>query len=440
MIPRRVRSALTILRDRVLDARAALQDRARTRHPRATALNSWAPILPASPHREPLDFSTVTHREDTDLLRRAASEASCIVSDPSDALARSIAARGGIAWVSSPAAGELSALARLQRLDALPQCGFALGPVPAAERPAGRVLVASHDTKFLSSYIASRDIAVDRWTGHNIHDHATSIRMLRSADTIWCEWGLGNAVWYSRHKRRNQRLIVRVHLQELRTPFLRRINHDAVDVYVFVAEHIRETAILCHGVPRDKTVVIPNFVDCQRFSAPKQPGAEHTIALVGPVPQIKRLDLALDIIDQLRYDGFQLLIKGKRPSELPWIAESEFFNAQLARISRMSDCVTWEGFGDDLPQFYSRVGHVLSVSDRESFHYSVAEGAASGAVPYLQDWQGADLLYPRPWLFSSIDEIVGAIRAGGRYPEPEYIARHFDTSVVFPLFDRVIGF
>jgi hypothetical protein len=52
---------------------------------------------------------------------------------------------------------------------------------------------------------------------------------------------------------------------------------------------------------------------------------------------------------------------------------------------------------------------VLSVSDFESFHLSVAEGAASRAVPVVLPWQGADSIYPAEWISRSPSAAVDRI-------------------------------
>ena len=56
-----------------------------------------------------------------------------------------------------------------------------------------------------------------------------------------------------------------------------------------------------------------------------------------------------------------------------------------------------------------RASGPLSVSDFESFHLTIADGAASGAMPALLAWPGADLVYPRDWLSTSVESLVERI-------------------------------
>lgn len=290
------------------------------------------------------------------------------------------------------------------------------------------ILIAGHDLKFANFLIddwtaRGAKVIIDKWESHTKHDPEQSASLVKEADIVFCEWGLGNAVWYSQKVREDQMLIVRVHSQELFRPFLSQIHHENVDKYVFVGELIRQAAVISHGVPEEKTVVIPNPVDIDALSLPKNPGSEFALGLVGIVPQSKRLDYALDILEQLQSkdERFRLRIKGKTPEDYPWMKnrpdEMAYYDEQFKRIEKLNanrpDSVIFDGFGSDMPEWYRSVGHVLSLSDFESFHLTIADGVASGALPYVLAWPGADFIYPDAWLYSRTEEISNEILAGG---------------------------
>lgn len=289
------------------------------------------------------------------------------------------------------------------------------------------VLVAGHDLKFAGAILeeleaSECEVLIDKWDGHNQHDEERSCELLQKADIVVCEWGLGNAVWYSQNIRTDQSLIVRVHSQELFLPYLKKVNRASVDKFVFVGELIRKAAIESHNVPEDKAVVIPNFVDTEKLARPKAPEANKSIGFVGIVPRSKRLDRALDVLEGLleKDNEFQLRIKGKTPEDYPWMKnrpeELEFYDAQYERIDQINksfpEAVVFDGFGNDMDEWYSKVGIVLSTSDFESFHLTIADGAASGAVPALLNWPGADLIYPDSWLSGSTQALVDSIIEG----------------------------
>ncbi|WP_237210170.1 glycosyltransferase [Rothia nasimurium] len=319
------------------------------------------------------------------------------------------------------------------------------------------VLFAGHDLKFARDLISATEkeakgILIDQWVDHSKHDEELSIRLLEQADVIFCEWGLGNAVWYSQRVKPHQRLVVRVHSQELRRPYLSRIKHSSVSKYIFVGELIRQAAVISHGVPADKTVIIPNTVDTEALSLPKTDGAEFNIGLVGIVARGKRLDRALDVLERLHQvdTRYKLFIKGKQPSDYPWMLnrpdEMAYYNAQYSRIdeinNRVPGAVVFDPHGNDMPQWYQKIGIALSVSDFESFHLTLPDGAASGARPMALDWPGADLIYPRDWIFSSTEEISQAIL--GQTPfttgfEDELGKERVTRAIISTMFNENIG-
>ena len=327
----------------------------------------------------------------------------------------------------------------------------------------GTVLVAGHDLKFARAWTGhlreqGASVLLDEWADHARHDEERSRELLGRADTVFCEWGLGNAVWYAQNVRPGQRLVVRVHAQELRRPYLRRIEHAKVSAYVFVGELMRDAAVRSHGVPRAKTVVVPNYVLADALDLPKAPGAEHVLGMVGMVPRTKRIDLAVELVEDLleRDDRFRLRIKGKRPEDYPWMARREdemaCYRAAKERIHRLNywagtQVVTFDGHGDDMPQWYQGIGTAISVSDLESFHLTLPDGAASGAAPVSLAWPGADLIYPREWLVATLPEM--ADRIAGLAAEPAlreaFVGRArahtratFDRAVVFDRLDAVL--
>lgn len=326
-----------------------------------------------------------------------------------------------------------------------------------------RVLIAGHDLKFAATWIEhlrsqGRDVVLDEWSSHVDHDEARSLQLLAQADVVFCEWGLGNAVWYSHRVRPEQKLVVRVHAQELRRHYLRGIKHAAVDRFVFVGALMREAAVQSHGVPREKTCVIPNMVDSSSLDLPKTPEAEFTVGLVGLVPQAKRLDRAVELMDLLiaQDPRWTLRVRGRTPADFPWMAdrpeEMAWYEDCYRRIDQLNqkagrEVVVFDAHGDDMDQWFRGVGYAISVSDLESFHLTLPDGAASGACPVSLAWPGADRIYPRDWLVASVAEMAQRIlrlRTDDRVRED--LAREAGTfvdgrmkgSVVHSALDRVL--
>jgi glycosyltransferase involved in cell wall biosynthesis len=293
-----------------------------------------------------------------------------------------------------------------------------------------KVVVAGHDLKFFTRLmehlgaLPDVELRVDKWKGLVKNDPKQTARLSRWADVVICEWLGRNAVWYSHNKRRGQRLIVRLHRAELYTDLPREIDIDAVDQIVCVSPHYAALAREKFGWPDEKVTVIPNWVDGESLRRRKRAGARFRLGMVGIVPHRKRFDLGLEVLRKLRTidSRFTLSVKSKMPWDYNWVwrEADERRHAQetferLASDPDLASAVTFDGFGPDVGAWLRGIGFMLSTSDDESFHLAPAEAMASGAVPVIRDWPGADTIYDPYWIHGSVDEMVRTIadRAAG---------------------------
>jgi glycosyltransferase involved in cell wall biosynthesis len=324
-----------------------------------------------------------------------------------------------------------------------------------------RVLVNGHGLHFIDLLCEKfsdhgYDVAYDKWEGHNVHDVDKSRKLLDQANIIICEWCLGNAVWYSENKQPDQKLIIRLHLFERNEDYPWDVDMENVDSMIFVGPHIRREAIAKFGWERwaeTKLKVIPNYINTEAFDLPKSPGARFNIGMVGILRPRKRLDLALDIIEKLRRkdERFHLYVKGKTHREYRWLRPEEirYYEHQMDRIkgsALLKDAVHFDGWGSDMPEWYKKIGFILSVSDFESFHLVIAEGAASRAVPVALKWEGVEEIFPQDWSYNTTDEIANAIldiAGSGRFEEVgasryAYVKENFDIGRIARLWLDII--
>jgi glycosyltransferase involved in cell wall biosynthesis len=304
--------------------------------------------------------------------------------------------------------------------------------VPAA-RPAGgpasaplRVVIAGHDLKFFNTLIAyfrlqpDVEVRVDHWRALGEHDEAKSRELAEWADVIVCEWCGPNAVWYSRHKRRSARLLVRLHRFELDSPYPAQVKIGNVDQVICVSDYYARLTREKTGWPAAKVVTVPNALDVLQFDRPKLDGARFHLGMTSMVDMRKRVDLALDVLEELRRDDdrYQLFVKSGMPWELWWVWQHEeqrshYFEAfrRVQRSPLLRGAVVFDDGGPDVPAWLRRIGFVLSTSDDESFHMAPAEGMASRAVPVIRHWPGAETIYDARWIKESPAEMAASIAA-----------------------------
>ena len=338
-------------------------------------------------------------------------------------------------------------------------------PPPIGSGIAGRPLrigVASHDLKFFSGilrYLESLpdvDVRVDAWPSIHAHDAKASRSMVDWADVIVCEWCGSNAVWYSQHKRPGQRLIVRLHRVELDRRWPAEVAIDAVDRVVCVSGSYAALTRSITGWPASKIVVIPNWVDDESLDRPKLEGAGFHLGFLGMAPARKRLDRALDVLEALRARDprYRLSVKTRLTWDYPWLWRRPEERAHVDLVMRrvqdsglLRGSVVFDEFGPDVASWLRRIGFVLSTSDDESFHLAPAEGMASGAIPAILDWPGADTIYDPRWIHRSTDEMaatIASINEEGRWDTERELARSqartdFGLASVCETWTRLIG-
>jgi glycosyltransferase involved in cell wall biosynthesis len=322
---------------------------------------------------------------------------------------------------------------------AVPAAPSAAGPSAAGSSSAEplRVVVAGHDLKFFSPLIAflrrqpGLEVRVDQWAALGEHDEALSRELAEWADVVICEWCGPNAVWYSRHKRRDARLLVHLHRFELYSPYPSQVRIGQVDQVICVSDHYTKLTREKTGWPAAKVVTVANPLDLLQLDRPKLDGARFQLGMIGIVPSRKRLDLALDVLEELRRDDerYMLSVKSGMPWEHWWVwqhqEERSHYAEAFRRVQRsplLRDAVIFDDAGPDVPAWLRRIGFVLSTSDDESFHVSPAEGMASRAVPVIRHWPGAETIYDQRWIRSTPREMAAAV-AGLSAPEDWEAAR-----------------
>jgi glycosyltransferase involved in cell wall biosynthesis len=322
-----------------------------------------------------------------------------------------------------------------------------------------RILFNGHDFKFLQPLIAhyqrssSYQVALDHTGGHHIFDKPKSLKLLADADIIFCEWCLGNAVWYSQNKQEGQKLIIRLHAQEMNLDFLNHICWDKVDRLVFICPENMEVFLGRFPEMGNRAILIYNLIDYGALNREKKQGSAFNLGFIGLSPQSKAPHLALELFERLKEidDRYVLYFKGKHPWEYPWLwersEERKYFEALYKRIrsSRHCSSIVFDPFGPDMNEWFSKIGIILSTSHHEGSHQAVAEGMAAGCLPVIRNWAGADKMYPPRFVVRNLGEAVRMIQHHMADPDFSHLQqdirmfawKNFDISVITARYDRM---
>lgn len=302
-------------------------------------------------------------------------------------------------------------------------------PKPSLPMSKTRVLVAGHDLKFFTllqkklEATGQFEFLIDQWRGHDSHNEAQSQALLELADVIFCEWCLGNLKWYSHHKKPHQRLVARFHAQEARVPYMSEAKWDAIDHVTFVSDHTRRKALdVFLDFPSGKTSVVPNLLDESKFTPKKKTGeSRYTLGILGVTPKSKRLDRAIDLLESLLKEDerYCLRVKGKHPLDYKWLLNREeeltYYQEIFHRINSnptLRHNVIFDPPGDDVNEWFSMIGFILSPSDFESFHLAIGEGIMTGTTPIIWDWEGAAEIWGKQWVVHSCEQAKEIVLKG----------------------------
>lgn len=326
-----------------------------------------------------------------------------------------------------------------------------------------KVLLVGADFKFAGDMVEALsmrediDLRVDRWEFNGKPQPEASRPLLDWAEVVLCEFASANAVWYSHNVLPNQRLILHLHGYELRQPPIHDIEIGAVETVVFASDFYRQKALDITGWPRERTSVIANTVQSSDLARPKLRDARFHLGMAGFIPELKRPDRALDLLEELlaHDDRYTLHLRGHLPWNYPYVWKNlvrrESYLAFFERLQRnpgLRQAVVFDSFGPDMGNWFRGIGWMLSTSTRETFHLAPAEGMASGAVPVVWRREGSDEIFPERWnvddAAQAAELILNANEDPARYDfhgfEAASFARRYDArTVVHDWLNRVLG-
>ena len=291
-----------------------------------------------------------------------------------------------------------------------------------------RLVIAGYDLKFINSAVPSLQeffqIRIDSWKGHAAHDEEYSIECLMWADVIFCEWMLGKPVWYSQRVSERQKLIIRMHRFELTTKWYKEIDFSKVNRVIAVSLYFFFYLLEYTKIPREMAYLMPNYLDTLNYKNSNSNKKLFNIGIIGILPSRKGYYEALQIINELvKHDKrYCLYVYGKMPEDLNWVrnnqAEMAYYNKCYEFINKnnLQNHVVLKGWVN-IKEDIKDIGFVLSTSESdeipESFHIAPSDAFAASNQGLLLNWNGVEYIYPKKYIFDSVEKIVYHILSQG---------------------------
>jgi glycosyltransferase involved in cell wall biosynthesis len=234
-------------------------------------------------------------------------------------------------------------------------------------------------------------------------------KAIKWGDVIWVEWAANEAVVASYLKKPSKKLFIRLHRYEAFEPYPFLIKWENVDKVVFVSNFMKEV-LEDRGIKinNEKSKVIYNGVDLDRYDF-KQRENGYNIGWVAHISPRKNLHLALEIIRKLveKDERYVLHIAGDFPDLM-----YERYIKHLIKAGNLEKNVILYGWVDDMAKWWNDKNYLLSTSMHEGHPYNIMEGMAKGIKPIIHNFDGAEELFDKQFLFSNIDEAVEKITTG----------------------------
>ena len=227
--------------------------------------------------------------------------------------------------------------------------------------------------------------------------------LMEWADISWFEWCDQYLVEATKFEKKSQ-IVCRLHSYEAFTDYPLQVDWEKVDLLIFVNKSVQElvTAKIKIKTPQ---VIIHNAVDTQKYQIPKNKRYGKKIASVGYINYKKNPELLLYCFKKIYdYDNeYSLHIAGQHQDPRIKLYFEHF-------IKENNLPIIFDGWIDNMSAWYTDKDFVISTSLFESFHYSIAEGMASGLMPLIHNWYGAKYIYPQKYLFNTPDDCLAMIR------------------------------
>ncbi|MCM1989258.1 glycosyltransferase [Oceanirhabdus seepicola] len=237
------------------------------------------------------------------------------------------------------------------------------------------------------------------------------------ADICWFEWCDQLVIYGSKLElAQEKKIICRLHSYEALTNNVTRVNWDNVDKLIFVAEHIRNIVLSKVSINKEKTIVIPNGIDLDKYNF-KEREKGFNIAYVGYINHKKGPMLLLHTFKAI-YDKdnrYKLYIAGAFQDERYLL-----YFQHMIREMGLQNSVIYEGWQKDIDKWLENKNYILCTSVLESQNMSVMQGMSKGIKPLIHNFVGAKGIYPEEYIWNTIEEAVKMI-SNNNYSSKEYM-------------------
>ena len=227
---------------------------------------------------------------------------------------------------------------------------------------------------------------------------------------IFCEWGNYLLYELSHRKKPHQKLICRLHrfdiYLQIEVKNIWKVKWENVDLIICVADYFKDLMIKNFTCYKN-IITINNYFNFNMNNDVTLTNKNFfNIGIIGIERQVKRLDLAILILNKLKQINmnFKLFSKG--------------YNCLDENILKITNTMDKTNYYHELHSdknnisvnqwiINNNISHIISVSDNESFHYSIISAIENNCNYYITNWNEiAKTLWRDENIYNNVDNIV----------------------------------
>ena len=295
------------------------------------------------------------------------------------------------------------------------------------------------------------------YAGMSIDEFGNKLKEFASeSDVIWLEWANETSIYtldvlYDMFK--DKKVIVRLHSYEaLNPPLLDAMKWERVDDVIFVARHVKEIAIKhnpniagvkgLHVVHNGVPFADQNLAFAKIRKDNNKKGPNKKIGFLGHINHKKGPDLLMQVFLYFHavVPEIEFYVAGEFQENRYYYYMNHIMNCTPTLLST----VRYEGkveYKDVLTWLHQKVDFLLCTSPWEGHPVGLSEAMSVGVMPLVHNFKGADELFPRECVWTTLPDLVRLVMRNQTYRPMfyyEYCLNRYNQKDMFEKLTAII--
>lgn len=239
-------------------------------------------------------------------------------------------------------------------------------------------------------------------------EHQKFVNQINSCDLAWFEWANGPVIPATHLETVRTPFICRLHRYEAYSNAPTRINWQKINTLIFIAESVRESfrGRFPGIIDQVHNLVIRNGVNTEKFETDITRSRGKKVAYLGRLHYHKNPSLLLQCFYALVKEDpqYELHVAGRFCDSVI----EEYFWDQVSKLE-LGKKVIYYGEITEVNKWLNDMDFLLLPSIIEGQSVAALEAMALGIKPIIFNYFMADSLFPKKYLFNTVEECVQKI-------------------------------